>query len=343
MKLEDYLAAIKDKPEFVHIDKGDYSVIDYIYIDNHSFDNPLCLDCRGLKFKTDGTVLARPFHKFFNLGEKGTTFDITRPHTLTTKRDGSMIHPAIVGGELLLMTRKGHTDVAKMAEVCLTGALKDFMVRSLKSGWTPIYEFTSPQNRVVLTYDTPSLHLLAMRSTESGRYFNPRAVAARARDLGLDHVEHHDSVEDLNIFLKHAKELTDLEGYVIQFHDGDFIKLKADEYVTRHRALDDISNIRKRLDLIAHGNIDDIKPLLAPPVLAEVETLEQNFWHLVHDNTLLVEEILQAYGHLDRGVFAREHALKLQPPYLKAAAFAGLDGKDIHSTVVELTIKNWNT
>ena len=61
---------VVDKPEFVILDKGDYQVIDYVYQDQHTFDNPALTECRGIKFDMNGTILARPFAQFFNYGAR---------------------------------------------------------------------------------------------------------------------------------------------------------------------------------------------------------------------------------------------------------------------------------
>ena len=87
--IQPLLRAIESKPEFVVIDKGDFTVIDYVYQDQHTFDDPITMECRGIKFDKDGLILARPFRKFFNYGERGADLPIHRPHIITEKLDGS--------------------------------------------------------------------------------------------------------------------------------------------------------------------------------------------------------------------------------------------------------------
>ena len=106
--IDQVLPHIKDKPEFVVIDKGDYKVIDYVYVDKDSFDHPVAIECRGIKFSSDGSILSRPFAKFFNVGEKQqlNEIDLNLSHHLLHKLDGSMIHPAVINDQLVFMTRK---------------------------------------------------------------------------------------------------------------------------------------------------------------------------------------------------------------------------------------------
>ncbi|CAO4143290.1 hypothetical protein [Methylorubrum extorquens] len=68
---------IDDVTPHVSFDKGfvvsrrpDHTVIDYVFALPETFDTPIARECRGLKFDRDGLLIGRPFHKFFNLGER---------------------------------------------------------------------------------------------------------------------------------------------------------------------------------------------------------------------------------------------------------------------------------
>jgi RNA ligase len=158
--IDDVLPHIADKPEIARIEKDGYTVLDYIYAGVSTFDNAFARECRGLKFDSQGNLIGRPFHKFFNLNEtEETKFenqDWSQQLFIHNKWDGSMIHPALVNGELVFMTRKGVTDVALQAmSECEYDA--DEMIRHIRDGFTPIYEFISPNNKIVLHYDEARL------------------------------------------------------------------------------------------------------------------------------------------------------------------------------------------
>lgn len=95
--VDDVLGAVAGRSDFVVVKKDGYTVVDYVYAAPDSFDNPIRMECRGLKFAPDGRVLARPFQKFFNVGERpectGENLDLSKPHHVMEKMDGSMIHP----------------------------------------------------------------------------------------------------------------------------------------------------------------------------------------------------------------------------------------------------------
>ena len=65
--LDDVYDHFVGRPEFAIMDKGDYTVIDYVYADTDTFANEILLEGRGLKFDRDGNLIGRPFQKFFNL------------------------------------------------------------------------------------------------------------------------------------------------------------------------------------------------------------------------------------------------------------------------------------
>jgi RNA ligase len=125
--INDVLPHIEGRQDFVVAHKDGYTAIDYVYSTADTFDNPMRIECRGLKFNADGRILARPLHKFFNVNERPETqaglLDFGKPHVVMDKLDGSMIHPAIVHGEVVFMTRMGRTDVALRAERHLTPEL----------------------------------------------------------------------------------------------------------------------------------------------------------------------------------------------------------------------------
>jgi RNA ligase len=258
--IDDVLPHIADKPEIARIEKDGYTVLDYIYAGVSTFDNPYARECRGIKFDSQGNLIGRPFHKFFNLNEKEETKfenqDWTESFTLFNKWDGSMIHPALVHGELVFMTRKGVTDVALQAmKECEYNA--DEMIALLQNGFTPIYEFISPNNKIVIHYNEARLVPLNLRDMRTGTYFS--GFSETDGPIG-DHC--NGSIEEI---LDSIKRASDLEGTVIQFHQSQrFIKFKADDYCALHRVLDETAHEKRVLALIMDDKLDDVIPLIAP-------------------------------------------------------------------------------
>src|SRR5215217_3377991 len=121
--ISDVLPAIEGRKEFLVMDKGDYIVIDYAYVDNDSFDDPIRKECRGITFdKETGNCIRRPLEKFDNYGQNFSQdqCDFEEEHIVTDKRDGSMIAPFTNKGQVRFGTRAGITDHSILAERHLT-------------------------------------------------------------------------------------------------------------------------------------------------------------------------------------------------------------------------------
>lgn len=186
--------AIKDRPEFIEADKGDYVVFNYMVSHEDSFDCPIRRECRGLIFDKNGKLLSRPFHKFFNLGQVEATqyhkIDWGRPHVILDKRDGSMLRPLLLNGEVRWATKMGVTEIGLMTEKFVISNPKyDDFSKMMIPAWTPIFEYTSPQNQIVLRYPEENLILLAIRHTEEGWYITYPEMCRLASDYDIPVVE----------------------------------------------------------------------------------------------------------------------------------------------------------
>jgi RNA ligase len=316
--LNDVLPSIADRSEFVHAQREGYSVIDYNFALADSFDDPMRLECRGIKFAPDGTLLARPLHKFFNINERDATqahvLDFNQPHTITEKMDGSMIHPAIVDGALVFMTRMGRTDHAIKAERHITEDV-DSVCRSLiGSQWTPIFEWTAPDNRIVVRYPDSRLTLLAIRYMPTGQYMPYGELAEYAQDMGIQLVPQYDPEHTTGqSFVDFARAVTGKEGFVIRFADGTWVKAKGDDYVLKHKAKESILQERNVLALVLRGELDDVLPLLEAEDRAAVETYRTDVEAGIRLNAAFIANHVAAGETLDQKTFAIAHMLSVDP------------------------------
>lgn len=131
---------------------------------------------RGIKFDIDGNIIGRPFHKFFNWGEKEAEmayFDFNQPFVIMDKLDGSMIHPMLVDGKIFWATKMGAEDFHQLVNHFVENSEIDYdnFCRDVMSkGYTPIFEFISPLKRIVVGYDRTDLILTAIRNNVTGEY-----------------------------------------------------------------------------------------------------------------------------------------------------------------------------
>lgn len=135
-------------------------------------------ECRGIKFYPNGEIAARVFHKWFNIGEREETLphniDMTKPHTIEEKLDGSMLHPMIVGERIRWMTKMGLTEVSAQAEeyVIKNPKYQNFAHWCIENSLTPMFEWCSLKQRIVISYPEDKLVLLAVRNNITGEYLN---------------------------------------------------------------------------------------------------------------------------------------------------------------------------
>ncbi len=180
--IDDVLPAIAGRDEFVVAERDFGTVINYLVAmpDTFKIEGPddvmgaLRRECRGLIFDTEGRIMSRPFHKFFNVNEKEETqahmLDLSRPHIVMDKLDGSMIRPVRMHGMIRLATKMGVTDIAIEAEQLLDADQYMWLEDMMIDGFTPIFEYVAPTNKIVVEYAEAKLILTAVRETVSGEY-----------------------------------------------------------------------------------------------------------------------------------------------------------------------------
>jgi RNA ligase len=330
--IEDVLPSIAGRSEFVVAFREDYRVIDYNYALADSFDDPICLECRGLKFSLDGRLLARPLHKFHNVGEKPHTqahlLDFSRPHQVTEKLDGSMIHACLIKGEVVFMTRMGRTDVAMKAERHLTPALRGMCLEAIENSVTPIFEFTAPDNRIVISYSDSRLSLLALRRMHSGEYLSRTRCIGWAREAGVPLVRMHVSNwASGEAFLDYARLVVGVEGFVVRFDDGLWVKAKGSDYVLKHKAKDSVLQEKNVLALILSGGIDDVLPLLEGDDRTLIESYRDSVEAGIRHQAEFVAGHVREGAGLDQKTFAVEHLESISRT-LRPIAFTIRAGKD---------------
>jgi len=190
---------------------------------------------RGLVVHDDGRIVARPFPKFFNLGERPETQPKALPaHTpeLAKKYDGSLIisfwNPeenrwqAVTRGSWdNVQTRYANPWVQSHAE-------------KLDRTHTYMFELVAPWNRIVVAYPEEKMILLGIIHTETGLDHPYATVREIGLELSFEAI--HSEVRPISSVDLSAKG-TNEEGFVARFENGLRVKIKYDEYVLLHKTL----------------------------------------------------------------------------------------------------------
>ena len=292
------LEAIEGSSEFIVADRGDHTIIDYAVVLADTFPpiqsaggsakqraerelrNKIRRECRGIIFDVNGSLIRRPYHKFFNLSERSETsqvaVDISKPHKIYEKLDGSMIAPYIVNGRLIWGTKMGDTDIAAIVADFVTSKQINFVFTLIQAGYTPIFEFCSRKNRIVIDHQEDRLVLTAVRTMETGVYINY---------LPQDIPPYIETVDEVDVFGASLPEIArfvggfnDEEGVVLRFEDGHMVKIKSDWYIRLHKIKDRMTFERNVVDMILHNEVDDIIGALDEGSRHRLEAFQRSLW-----------------------------------------------------------------
>lgn len=333
--IDDVLPFIKDRKEFVVLDKGDYIVVDYVHRVSDTFDCPVRRECRGIKFLPDGKLLARPFHKFFNVGEREAgPIDWSRDFSVLEKLDGSMIHPAVVNGQVRLMTRKGITDTAKRAEDLFLSQYENSFLSDANIDVLPMFEWVGPDNLHIVPYNVNRLVHLATRCQYSGVYM---IDSGRYPDEAKRFSYWDYGGED---WVKYAKEMEEGEGFVFVFNYDQFYKVKADQYVLRHRVKSDFDKLEAVIELIFEDKVDDLIPMLNQEQQKKLLNFQDFILNCFEIYLLTIDITLLNMKNKSRKDFAIHVNSMNVPAYVRCCFFAALDGKDYQTMLKQQMIKN---
>jgi len=363
--ISDVLPAIEGRDEFVVAVKEGYTAINYNVMMADTFPDVIVLgddgehwrednlaalrrELRGIIFDTEtGEILRRPFHKFFNVNEREETqdhvVDLSRPHVILEKLDGSMIAPFIVNGQMIWGTKMGATDVAKPVEEFVKNhpAYADFALDALADGNIPIFEWCSRKQRIVLDYPEDRLILTGIRENESGEYWTHTEMREYAEAFGIPVVRTFEPQTDMKAFLEYVRDLEDVEGFVVRFSDGHMLKLKCHWYLQIHKAKEAILQDRNIVELILDEKLDDIKAHLPAEDRDRLSQFEFDFNIEVASTCMTIESILD--GIAEDGVDRKTFALEIAPnfnQFMRAAVFSCWDDKSKVYDTVRNTIRN---
>jgi RNA ligase len=353
--ISDVLPAIEGRDEFVVAVKEGYTVINYNVMMADTFDCNIRRECRGIIFDTEsGDILRRPFHKFFNVNEREETqdhvVDMSQSHAILEKLDGSMIAPFMIWpGEMVWGTKMGATDVAKPVEQFVEDHpnYRQFANFIISRGYTPIFEWCSRKQRIVLDYKEDQLILTAIRDLTTGRYMSWDLVTNTAdlyfipvvrkweTGIGMDN-------KTMKGFIDYVRDLEDVEGFVVRFNDGHMLKLKCQWYLQIHKAKEAILQDRNIVELILDEKLDDIKahlPAEDRDRLTQFESMFNAAIRGVYAN-IYMNLIYYQINQISRKDFAVIHAWKVDP-YSKTIMFKNYDSApDMAKTKISDDIRN---
>lgn len=212
--------------------------------------DPIVRECRGLCLEVGSwDVVARPFMRFFNLGE---ALEITQQFDWSSfrayeKHDGTLVilyfyngwriktRGSFANGSMMYPLPSG--DKITYLEMFRSLMPNDEEFEFLDKSVTYCFEMCSLQNKIVRTYSEPSLYLLAAFHTQSGQEVPFDALLPIAGCLGVGVPESYDVSDERSVQeLLRREENRDAgrEGFVLRDCNGLRLKVKTDTYRSLH-------------------------------------------------------------------------------------------------------------
>lgn len=367
--IDAYLKAIASAEEFIvkRDTQSGILIINYMFASPTTFPDPMSFsdpsealdaalrrECRGLEFDIEtGEMVTRKFQKFFNVNEKPEThisaINWSEPHLVLIKEDGSMLTPFLrKDGVREWHTKMGATDVALPVNKFVAsndGQYNEFCDEMHAEGLTPIFEWCSRQQRIVVDYPVDSLILTAIRSIKTGDYISYSDMQKLGKKYNIPVVRALKvNINNIQEFLDDTRDVIDMEGYVIRFNTGHQCKVKGEWYCQIHRTKDDLSRERNLWALILEDKIDDLKPMMEEADRIAVEKfaidLDSGIASTAHRLARIVTNARVEIGN-DKKRFALEYAtLKDVAPFEKGLMFSIWDGKNPLEVVRDFVKKN---
>lgn len=294
--------------------------------------NEATRQCRGLVVNTlTNQVVARPFPKFFNYGERWVDMGPNEPVVSTDKLDGSLgiLYPDVDGysvatrGSFSSDQARHATEIWKKRYEEITDVPEDL---------TLLFEIIYPENRIVVDYgDIDDLILLGGVRITTGRNIDPYQIEWPGPVVGrMEYKTLADALE--------APDRPGAEGMVVWCpYSDERVKIKQEDYVQLHRIVTGL-NEKRVLEHLSSGMTSEELFEQIPEEFHEwISKTVNNLEDLFIDFSVQVvseTEKLQEIGLFDPDD-RKSTALAIQeyPAWLKAAVFAALDGRNYDDVI----------
>lgn len=231
----------------------------YGYTDRCTFDrawDEYTRVARGLILnKETGKVVAKPFPKFFNLGEMEETFLTNLPnlsYEVFEKVDGSLGIVFNYNDEWHVCTRGSfYSEQAVMAKEIL----KKYDLSSLDQDTTLLVEIIYPKNKIIVNYGNSSeLVILGAFSRKHGHEHDYDLIQYLSRSIGMRSAKKYDYTIEQMITLQETMP-KDEEGFVVKFSNGLRLKIKGKEYLRIAKLMSSLSPIAL-WETMKNGKVD---------------------------------------------------------------------------------------
>lgn len=281
--------------------------------------NDITIQCRGIIMDAEGNICARPFPKFFNLGEMENQEIPNLPFEVYEKMDGSLGISYFVNGQAFVASRGSFISDQSVKANELLNTKYISAKAKMKPTITYLFEIIYPENRIVVDYGAnEELVLLGMVETATGKELV-------LEDIGFPLVKKYDGLNDITQ-LKSLEE-DNREGFVIKFKNQFRVKVKFDEYVRIHRIITNVSSISIWEYLLTGVPMEEI-----------IEQVPDEFFTWVKETKVGLEKQFQEIEAIAKSEYKplanrKETAMYFQRCKYPKVMFLMLDERDYSETI----------
>ena len=305
------------------IDGFNISIFNYRLVQYSDFKDNSAFETRGITyvFNSDGSLFKRYLllHKFFNLNQvEETQYSLIKDYkikSISNKEDGSVASfIKLPNGEIIGKSKMSFESEQALGMNRLYNSnsdLKRFVDWSLDNDLVAVFEYVAPTNRIVLKYSDEELILLRLRDNKTGEYLD---LSKFSDKIGSIKVAPSD-VGTLDELLELSHSVEDKEGWIIEFTNGLFIKIKTSWYFELHGLLtDDLYREHILVNYILDEKIDDVLGQIPETEVDAHERIDKIINVVKHSVGEKVTDILKSYDLFLEGGFGKdcEGELRLQ-------------------------------
>jgi RNA ligase len=287
---------------------------------------------RGLIMKEDGEIIARPFPKFFNMGERSETEFNNLPwkesFEITEKVDGSCGIGYIWDDQWHLATPGSFGSDQAFAGTFLLHYIYGKKLDALPKDCTPVFEIIYPENRIVVDYHGEKGLILLAIFEKNGTEWHSNRVDQIAEACGFRRPKRY------NFALNDIPFEENFEGYVVRFESGLRVKIKSPNYVRVHRLLNYMSP-KGVIDLIRGHEYKVTLESLPKNIAKDFDDIRSNVQNMYNDIKVRIENIMRDVPNGPRKEQAL-HIIKNTSFEERGLVFALLDNKDIEDSIWRL-------
>jgi hypothetical protein len=243
------------------------SIFNYRLAQYSDFADNSAFEMRGLTFvfNEDGSLFNRYLllHKFFNLNQvPESQYSLVADlgiRSIYNKEDGSVAsfirlpNGSVLGKSKMSFESDQATGMNRLYRT--NSDLKRFVDWTLDNDYVAVFEYVAPNNRIVLRYLDEELILLRLRDNKTGEYLD---LSKFSKEIGSLKVTPSD-VASLDELVELAQSVEDKEGWIVEFSNGLFIKIKTVWYCERHGLLtNDLYREHVLVRYVLDEKIDDV-------------------------------------------------------------------------------------